>query len=113
MNNPLSGVSADVAAILGHEDARDAVAGLPKAKRVQRKRDAERIKVTLDFSAAPGLEATVREAAEREGCGLSSYVLWLIKLGWERAQSESLQPRKRPARSLKHSWDVVIEGYDG
>lgn len=112
MTNPLLGVSADVAAILGHEDTRDAQAGLSKAQKAQRKRDSDRRKVTLDFSSAPRLEDALRQAAEREGCGISSFALWVLKVGLETVHAETLTPRKRPARSLRHNYDVQIEGYD-
>ncbi len=110
--NPLSGVSADVATILGHEQERERIAALPKAKKVQRARDKARRKVTLDFSGAEWLEEKVRAAAERENCGLSSYTLWLIDLGLSRAKETDLQPQKRPARSLKYAYEALIEGLD-
>ncbi len=74
----------------------------------QRAYDAARRKVTLDFARANGLEAAVRQAAEREGCGLSSYTLWLIRLGLERAQRENLTPEKQIARSLKYSYEAIV-----
>ena len=110
--NPLLGLSADVESILGHEAARDATAGLSKGQRAQRQRDAARVKVTLDFSQAAGLAQAVRQAAEQERCGISSYALWLLKVGLETTQREGLTPRKRPARSLRHEYDVIFEGYD-
>lgn len=110
--NPLAGVSADVATILGHERERERVAALPKAKKVQRARDKARRKVTLDFSGSEWLEEKVRDAAESENCGLSSYTLWLIHLGLSRAKEAGLQPRKRPARSLKYAYEALTEGLD-
>ncbi|HQE99751.1 MAG TPA: hypothetical protein PLG06_08490 [Anaerolineae bacterium] len=109
MSNPLAGVSADVATILGHEDRKQAQADLPKWKRNQMKRDARRLKVTVDFTGYEQLQAQLYALAEREHTGVSTMALWLLALGLERVRREGLTPRKRQARSLQHSYDVVIE----
>lgn len=81
---------------------------LTPQQRKQRAYDAARRKVTLDFARANGLEAALRQAAEAENCGLSSYTLWLIKIGLERAQSENLTPDKQIARSLKYGYEAIV-----
>ncbi len=108
--NPLTGISADVAAVLGHEDRKQEQAEMPKWKRNQVRRDAKRSKVTIDFTGYEQLQERVYELADREHTGLSSMVMWLLWLGLERVLREGLTPKKRMARSLQHSYDVVIEG---
>jgi len=108
-NNPLAGVTADVAAILGHETQKEETAALPTWQRNQKRRDARRVRLTVDFSDHPELEAAVRALAEREDTGVSSMAVWLISLGLERVQREGLQPRKRESKSLKHAFDVVFD----
>jgi hypothetical protein len=103
---------AAIAAITGDYQQRQAQReeerNLTPKQRKQRTRDAARRKVTLDFAQANGLENAVRQAAEDESCGLSSYALWLMKLGLERVRSEGLTPKKKIARSLKYSYDVEL-----
>ena len=108
-NNPLAGVTADVAAILGHETQKEETAALPTWQRNQKRRDARRVKITVDCTEHPDLEQALRNLAERENTGVSSMALWVLKLGLERVQREGLQPRKRESRSLKHAYDVVID----
>ena len=112
-NNPLAGVTADVAAILGHETQKEETAALPTWQRNQKRRDARRVKVNLDFTQYDELLEAVRTLAAAEDTGISSMVIWLISLGLERVLREGLQPRKRESRSLKHSYDVVIETHNG
>jgi hypothetical protein len=95
----------DVAAIV--EEQRK-TADLTRSQRKQRARDARRSKVSLDFSAAPEIEDLLREVCELEGTGISSTAMYLLALGL-RAYQEGARPRKQPARSLKFSWDCVIE----
>lgn len=108
--NPLTGISADVAAVLGHEERKQEQADLPRWKRNQAKRDAKRVKVTVDFTGYEQLQKRIYALADREHTGLSSMVIWLLWLGLERVAREGLTPKKRLARSLQHAYDVVIEG---
>ena len=108
-NNPLAGVTADVAAILGHETQKEETAALPTWQRNQKRRDARRARLGIDFTQHQEILEAVRNLAEAEDTGISSMLIWLILLGLERVQHEGLQPRKRESRSLKHSYDVVIE----
>lgn len=102
--NPLSGLSADVAAILGHAERQEEVANLPKWKRNQVKRDRARVKITLDLTDYPQVAQKLREFAEGEHCGISGMAVHLLALGIDHYRS----PNKRPSRSQKHAFDVVI-----
>lgn len=102
-SNPLAGVSADVAAILGHEDRKDEVANLPRWKRNQVQRDKKRVKITVDLTDYPTLAERLRELAESEQCGTSGMAMHLLMIGLEHYR----QPSKRPSRSRLYDYDIV------
>ena len=104
-NNPLAGVSQDVAAILGQAQEREDERGLPKWKREQAKRDRKRVKLTVDLTDHPWLEAEVRRIADVESAGISSVVAHLMALGLREYGS----PKKVASRSRQHSFDLVVE----
>lgn len=106
MSNPLIGVSADVAAILGQAQQKEELADQPRWKRNQVKRDAGRVKLTIDLTDNPWLEAAIREKADQEHAGVSSVAAWLLALGLEASASRT--PVKRPSQSRQHSFDLLI-----
>jgi hypothetical protein len=98
-----------VAAVLGDGERREEERHLSVAKRKQRARDRERDKLTVDLP--PEVIARVREIAGREDTGVSSLVHWLLVEGL-RAYEEVERLRKEAARSLRYSYDVVVEDRD-
>ena len=108
-NNPLAGISADVLAVMGHQEHREEMAGLPRWKKNQIKRDKQRVKVPIDFTAYPELARKLYEMAERERVGVSNMAAWLIALGLQNYSD----PRRTPSKSLKHDFDIVLpNGFD-
>lgn len=104
--NPLAGLSADVAAILGQAQQKEALADQPRWKRNQAKRDAQRVKITVDLTEYPWLAEAIRAKAEQENAGVSSVAAWLLALGL--TASAGREPVKRPSASRLHSFDLVI-----
>ena len=102
-SNPLEGISADVLAVMGHQERREELAGLPRWKRNQIARDKKRVKVTIDLTDFPELEDKLRAMADGEGVGISSMAIWLIALGVQNYR----EPPVQPSRSMKHSFDIV------
>jgi len=108
MSNPYDSISADVDAILSSAQQRETERGLSPAKRRQAKRDRKRTKVTLDFTGREDLEQKIRRLAELEDVGLSSLTCWLIKNGLRAHREGRAQMEKRPSRSLKYGYEVVL-----
>ena len=104
--NPLAGLSADVAAILGQAAQKETLSDQPRWKRNQVKRDARRVKITVDLTECPWLEEAIRAKAEQEHAGMSSVAAWLMALGLE--ASAGREPVKRASQSRLHSFDLVI-----
>ncbi len=96
-----------VAAILGEGERRQEERSLPRAERRQRVRDRSRTKLTVDLP--EGVIEEIREVAEAENVGVSSLVHWLLVEGL-REYREVDRLKKEAARSLKFSYNVVVEG---
>lgn len=102
--NPLANLSADVAALLGHQNTKEAQASLPRWKRNQIKRDKARVKTTIDLTEYPELARYLRDLANQENIGISSLIIWLIALGIENYRD----PKRKPSNSRLHNFDVIL-----
>lgn len=107
--NPLEGLSADVAAIMGHSKQKEDLANLPRWKRNQVKRDKARVKITVDLTDYQQLAERLRQLAEDEHCGTSGMAIHLLVLGMEHYR----EPKKIPSRSRLYDYDIVPHnGFD-
>lgn len=107
-----------VAALMQHQDERDAEARTPKAERVKRSKDRkkaeDRLPGRVNLDLPPGLKKQVFDLAEAEGVPASQIVAFLLIDGIRRLQSGELitDPYRRPSGSPRYTWNLDIEEFE-